>query len=82
MVDPDGKVRPYLASSVPTFEEGTWNVVPNGEMETTWKIRPNARWHDGNPFTAEDAEEVVRIPARNMGHGPSMTIEIWAVPAS
>jgi peptide/nickel transport system substrate-binding protein len=23
-------------------------------METTWKIRPNARWHDGAPFTADD----------------------------
>jgi peptide/nickel transport system substrate-binding protein len=23
-------------------------------METTWKIRPQATWHDGTPFTADD----------------------------
>jgi peptide/nickel transport system substrate-binding protein len=55
MVDPQGTVRPYLASSVPTVEASTWNILPSGEMETTWKIRPNARWHDGQPFTADDA---------------------------
>jgi peptide/nickel transport system substrate-binding protein len=24
-------------------------------MAMTWKIRPNARWHDGTPFTSDDA---------------------------
>jgi peptide/nickel transport system substrate-binding protein len=23
-------------------------------METTWTIKPGARWHDGAPFTTED----------------------------
>ena len=23
-------------------------------MDTTWKLRPNVKWHDGTPFTAED----------------------------
>src|SRR4029450_11191346 len=54
MVDPAGKVQPYLAEAVPTIENGSWNVLPSGEMETTWKIRPTARWHDGTSFTADD----------------------------
>jgi peptide/nickel transport system substrate-binding protein len=54
MVDPQGNVLPYLAASVPTVEAGTWTVLPDGGMETLWRIRPEARWHDGRPFTAED----------------------------
>src|SRR3954454_5949838 len=54
MVDPDGKVRPQLAISVPTANDSSWTVLPSGEMDTTWKINPKARWHDGAPFTADD----------------------------
>jgi peptide/nickel transport system substrate-binding protein len=54
MVDPQGNVRPYLAASVPRVEDGSWVVLSGGGMETRWTIRPNARWHDGRPFTAED----------------------------
>jgi peptide/nickel transport system substrate-binding protein len=43
-----------LAEAVPTIENGLWTVLPNGEMETTWHIRPNAVWHDGVPFTSDD----------------------------
>lgn len=34
-------------------------------MEVTWKIRPDAYWHDGTPLTAEDfgfGFEVIRDP--------------------
>jgi peptide/nickel transport system substrate-binding protein len=30
-------------------------------METTWKIRPGAVWHDGAPFTAEDLLFTARV---------------------
>jgi peptide/nickel transport system substrate-binding protein len=30
-------------------------------METTWKLRPNARWHDGAPFTADDLLFTARL---------------------
>ncbi|MBM2812145.1 MAG: ABC-type transporter, periplasmic subunit, partial [Chloroflexi bacterium] len=43
-----------MAEAVPSLENGLWNVLPDGRMDTTWKIRPNARWHDGTPFTAAD----------------------------
>jgi peptide/nickel transport system substrate-binding protein len=30
-------------------------------METTWRIRQNAQWHDGAPFTAEDLVFTARV---------------------
>lgn len=52
--DPQGKLVERLASTVPTVENGLWKVGADGTMETTWKIKPTARWHDGAPYTAED----------------------------
>ncbi len=52
--DNQAKLRPQLAESVPTSENGLWRVFPDGKMETTWKIREGAAWQDGVPFTAED----------------------------
>src|SRR6266508_40890 len=45
---------PRLAEAVPTIENNLWRVLPDGRMVLTWKIRENARWHDGTPVTAED----------------------------
>jgi peptide/nickel transport system substrate-binding protein len=53
-VDNGGALHPLLAESVPTAENGLWTVFPDGRMETTWRIKPNATWHDGTPFTADD----------------------------
>lgn len=51
----DGRqLYPQLAEAVPTVENGLWKVFPDGSMETTWKIRQGARWHDGAPVTADD----------------------------
>jgi len=52
--DADGRFQPALAEAVPTIENGNWRVLADGRMETTWRIKPNARWHDGTPFTAAD----------------------------
>jgi len=52
--DDKGTLMPRLAESVPTIENGGWTVSPDGRMETIWKLRPDVRWHDGTPFTAED----------------------------
>jgi peptide/nickel transport system substrate-binding protein len=43
-----------LAEQIPTVENGLWRVFPDGRMETTWKIKSNAVWHDGVPFTSSD----------------------------
>ncbi len=52
--DNQGTLTPRLAEAVPTVENGLWKISPDGRMETTWRIRPNVRWHDGAPFTADD----------------------------
>jgi peptide/nickel transport system substrate-binding protein len=50
----DGTRAAQLAEAVPTIENGLWKLLPDGRMETTWKIKPSARWHDGTPLTADD----------------------------
>lgn len=45
---------PRVAETIPTQENGLWKLFPDGRMEVTWKIRPDARWHDGAPITSAD----------------------------
>jgi len=52
--DGDGNLRPQLAEAVPTIENGNWRLLPEGRMETTWKLKDAAVWHDGKPVTADD----------------------------
>ena len=60
-LDSANVLLPQLAEAVPTVENGLWVVYPDGRMQTTWKIRDNARWHDGTPFTTEDLLFTVRV---------------------
>ncbi len=53
-VTSDGSPTPRLLSELPSFEKGTWRVLPDGRMETTYKLRSDVVWHDGTPFTAND----------------------------
>jgi peptide/nickel transport system substrate-binding protein len=43
-----------LAETVASLENGLWKLLPDGRMETTWKLRPGARWHDGAALTTDD----------------------------
>lgn len=52
--DPQGNRVPRLATTLPTIENGLWLVLPDGRMETTWRLNSAARWHDGSPFTSDD----------------------------
>jgi peptide/nickel transport system substrate-binding protein len=52
--DERGAYRPEVAAELPSQDKGTWLLGADGQMDTTWKLRPNARWHDGTPFTAAD----------------------------
>jgi peptide/nickel transport system substrate-binding protein len=46
--------QPFLAETLPSVEKGTWKVLADGRMETTYTIKRNATWHDGTPITAQD----------------------------
>jgi peptide/nickel transport system substrate-binding protein len=48
------QAMPYLASEIPSVEKGTWSIQPDGRMQTTYTLRPNATWQDGQPITAQD----------------------------
>ncbi|MGD1867295.1 MAG: peptide ABC transporter substrate-binding protein [Phormidesmis sp.] len=47
----DGRMVPVLAALIPTPENG--GLSSDGKS-VTWKLKPNVRWSDGKPFTAED----------------------------
>ncbi len=49
-----GETVAHLAERVPTIETGDWKVSADGRMEVTWKLRPDATWHDGTPLSAGD----------------------------
>lgn len=46
-----GEMLPILAAEVPTLENG--GVAADGRS-VTWKLKPEVRWADGEPFTADD----------------------------
>ncbi len=46
--------QPQLAQALPSIDAGTWRVNADGSMDTTWKLRPNIKWHDATPFTTDD----------------------------
>ena len=63
--DETGRWAPRLAPDVISLETGTWQTNADGTMDTTWRLRPDLRWHDGTPFTADDllfAFEVYKDP--------------------
>lgn len=68
--DEQGNRSPRLAAKVPSVQDGDWKVLPDGPMEVTWKLRPNAQWHDGVPLTSEDfafGAQVVNDPQVPVG---------------
>jgi peptide/nickel transport system substrate-binding protein len=49
--DPDGNLVPVLAAQIPTVENG--GLAEDGSS-VTWKLKQGVKWHDGQPFTADD----------------------------
>ena len=47
----DGELFPVLAAELPTKANG--GLSADG-TSVTWKIKPNVKWHDGKPLTADD----------------------------
>jgi peptide/nickel transport system substrate-binding protein len=54
LFDGTGVPLPYLAESIPQLNSSTWQVFPDGRMETTYRLRPALTWQDGAPLTADD----------------------------
>lgn len=54
-VDDKLETVPVLAETVPSVENGLVKVVGKG-LIVTWPLRKNVKWHDGQPFTAEDVK--------------------------
>ena len=58
--DATDELTPRLAVEVPTLENGGLRVAyddpdaPGGRLIATFRLRAEARWHDGRPVTAED----------------------------
>jgi peptide/nickel transport system substrate-binding protein len=50
---------PLLATQVPTVENGSVRLRPDGGMDVVWKLRPDVKWHDGVPFTSDDVKFTV-----------------------
>jgi peptide/nickel transport system substrate-binding protein len=53
-LDASGNVEPRLAMKLPSLSDGTMEILPDGRMQATWKLRPGVTWQDGAPFTADD----------------------------
>ena len=54
LIDGKGQAQPYLAASLPRLNTESWRVAPDGRMETTYTLKPNLTWQDGQPLTADD----------------------------
>jgi peptide/nickel transport system substrate-binding protein len=50
--DQDGNLIPMLAAEIPSLENG--GLARDG-TSVTWKLKQGVQWHDGAPFTADDA---------------------------
>jgi len=76
-IGPDGTPSPRLLTELPSTHNDTWKVNPDGTMEVTYKLRPDAKWHDGTPFTADDVVfswEVDRDP--NIPNGNQAAVKL------
>ncbi|EHA16408.1 peptide ABC transporter substrate-binding protein [Halomonas sp. HAL1] len=79
-ITPDGEFIPALAAEVPTIENG--GLSEDG-LNWRFKLRDDVKWHDGEPFTAEDVKftlELILDPNfrswRTTGHDLIRDIEV------
>ncbi|HEU5422668.1 MAG TPA: peptide ABC transporter substrate-binding protein [Nitrolancea sp.] len=51
--DANSKMVPMLAAEIPSLDNG---MVAKDGLSVTWKLRQGVKWHDGQPFTANDVK--------------------------
>ncbi len=49
--DPNGNLVPILAAEIPSKEN---NGLSKDGLSVVWKLKKGVKWHDGQPFTADD----------------------------
>lgn len=77
LADDRGNPHPYLAEQLPRLNTESWQVYPDGRMETTYRLRQGLRWHDGRPLTADDfvfSFQVYSVP--DFGHAASPPVSL------
>jgi ABC-type transport system substrate-binding protein len=63
--EPDGKKNAIYADATASVASDTLRFLATGELEVTWRLRPEAKWSDGTPLSARDlqfATEVSKDP--------------------
>jgi peptide/nickel transport system substrate-binding protein len=53
-LDEREEVHAYLAEALPSLGGDSWRVLPDGTMETRYRLKPELVWQDGTPLAAED----------------------------
>jgi peptide/nickel transport system substrate-binding protein len=54
ILDDGGLPRAHVAEALPQLNTESWRLLPDGRMETTWRLKPGVLWQDGTPLHAED----------------------------
>jgi peptide/nickel transport system substrate-binding protein len=74
--DERGGRHPLLAEALPELNTDTWQVLPDGRMETRHTLKPNLAWHDGTTLTSNDfvfAWQVFATPALGVAGSPPIS---------
>lgn len=82
--DFQGNLAPRLATKLPSLDDRSMVILPDGRMTATWTLRPGVKWHDGAPFTADDVVfgwQVTIHPGVPVSRSPSLP-EIERIEAS
>jgi peptide/nickel transport system substrate-binding protein len=72
-----GLPSPYLAESIPQLGTDSWRVLPDGRMETTYRLRSGLTWHDGTPLVGDDFVFAFRVyghPELGLATVPPMNV--------
>jgi peptide/nickel transport system substrate-binding protein len=55
------KVIGHLAERVPSVDDGSIALLPDGRMRVAYPLRKGVSWHDGTPFTSHDLAFTVKV---------------------
>ncbi len=59
--DTKGERTPILVEQLPSITNDSLVFLADGRLDVTWKLRPNLKWSDGKPLTAEDLEFALKV---------------------